>query len=137
LGYLYCPRGYTGINCDIDIDECNTTTVITKICPELCVNFPGGYNCVCYDGTTNCLEDLPEMVPEPAQGLSTSIVLVIAGVIVFVIIIGVSIFVVFIKKDTPSELKFDVLPEENDEDILDDIDDVENNNDNNGEDIDE
>jgi len=115
LGYLYCPTGRKGISCDIDINECEESS---KKCDEVCINFIGGYRCACYDGTTNCL---PTVSPTTQSDGSTSLILIILGVILFLFIVGVSIFLVFIKKDVDISSKFNILPED-DEDILDDID---------------
>ncbi|KAL9973367.1 hypothetical protein ACROYT_G019818 [Oculina patagonica] len=44
-----CPAGFTGMNCETDIDECQTNQYN---CPlnEICVNTLGSYNCTCVSG---------------------------------------------------------------------------------------
>ncbi|XP_018403914.1 PREDICTED: uncharacterized protein LOC108780637 [Cyphomyrmex costatus] len=41
-----CPKGYTGNQCQTDVDEC----VIEKPCGQLCTNLPGRYRCYCRVG---------------------------------------------------------------------------------------
>ncbi|CAI8053005.1 Phosphatidylinositol phosphatase PTPRQ [Geodia barretti] len=41
-----CPEGWTGDNCDEDIDECFEGT---SNCEQLCTNTNGSYFCTCYD----------------------------------------------------------------------------------------
>ncbi|XP_032690189.1 latent-transforming growth factor beta-binding protein 2 [Odontomachus brunneus] len=41
-----CPKGYTGNQCQTDIDEC----AIEKPCGQLCTNLPGSYRCHCRVG---------------------------------------------------------------------------------------
>ncbi|KAH0956198.1 hypothetical protein HN011_003044 [Eciton burchellii] len=45
-GKCTCPKGYTGNQCQIDVDEC----AVEKPCGQLCTNLPGGYRCHCRVG---------------------------------------------------------------------------------------
>ncbi|KYQ51240.1 Epidermal growth factor-like protein 7 [Trachymyrmex zeteki] len=45
-GKCMCPKGYTGNQCQTDLDEC----VIEKPCGQLCTNLPGRYRCHCRVG---------------------------------------------------------------------------------------
>ena len=44
-----CIPGWTGVNCQEDIDECSAATID---CPQgaVCLNFPGSYICNCREG---------------------------------------------------------------------------------------
>ncbi|XP_078369730.1 uncharacterized protein LOC144653570 isoform X1 [Oculina patagonica] len=44
-----CPAGFTGMNCETDIDECQTNQYNCSI-NEICVNTMGSYNCTCVSG---------------------------------------------------------------------------------------
>ncbi|XP_029164950.1 protein HEG homolog 1 [Nylanderia fulva] len=46
LGKCTCPKGYTGNQCQTDVDECT----IEKPCGQLCINVPGSYRCHCRIG---------------------------------------------------------------------------------------
>ncbi|KAH8378646.1 hypothetical protein KR009_000475 [Drosophila setifemur] len=41
-----CPKGYTGRNCELDVNECQ----VEKPCDQQCVNTPGSYFCRCRQG---------------------------------------------------------------------------------------
>ncbi|KAL6447722.1 hypothetical protein ACFW04_000112 [Cataglyphis niger] len=45
-GKCTCPKGYTGNQCQTDVDEC----AIEKPCGQLCTNLPGSYRCHCRTG---------------------------------------------------------------------------------------
>ncbi|XP_076249668.1 epidermal growth factor-like protein slowdown isoform X2 [Calliopsis andreniformis] len=45
-GRCTCPKGYTGNQCQTDVDEC----VTEKPCDQLCRNLPGTYECHCRPG---------------------------------------------------------------------------------------
>ncbi|XP_034943970.1 uncharacterized protein slow isoform X2 [Chelonus insularis] len=45
-GKCNCPKGFTGSQCQIDVDECITE----KPCAQICRNLPGSYECHCRYG---------------------------------------------------------------------------------------
>ncbi|XP_014609351.1 PREDICTED: uncharacterized protein LOC106789554 [Polistes canadensis] len=45
-GKCICPKGFTGSQCQSDVDEC----VTEKPCGQLCRNLPGSYECYCRPG---------------------------------------------------------------------------------------
>ncbi|KAK2587041.1 hypothetical protein KPH14_010995 [Odynerus spinipes] len=45
-GKCSCPKGFTGSQCQSDVDEC----VTEKPCGQLCRNLPGSYECHCRAG---------------------------------------------------------------------------------------
>ncbi len=54
----FCAEGWTGQDCDEDVDEC-ATDVGTLGCVNdlLCENIDGGFNCICPDGERPTLAD--------------------------------------------------------------------------------
>ena len=50
VGYICkCPLGWTGVNCEHDVNEC----LEAKVCPNnsICFNTLGSYSCVCSNGS--------------------------------------------------------------------------------------
>jgi hypothetical protein len=68
-----CPPGFDGINCQIDLNECDPDPCQNNgVCTESGTDdtvLPGEYNCECTDGYTgtNCNEDINECDPDPCQ----------------------------------------------------------------------
>lgn len=58
-----CPPGYTGRNCEINIDECS---INPNICPanSTCDDVPGTYTCTCNPGYTAKGKDVCEEINE-------------------------------------------------------------------------
>lgn len=55
-GKCSCPNGYTGSNCERDLDECATNA---HRCTDasVCVNMIGWYYCKCKDGYQSPVSD--------------------------------------------------------------------------------
>lgn len=60
-----CPPGYTGRNCEIDIDECESNPCIHGECSDQ-VN---GYQCTCDPGWTGTNCDVPEVTDADGDGV--------------------------------------------------------------------
>ena len=48
-----CDTGWTGDNCDIDIDECSEGLQKCAAANTKCLNKAGGAVCICMEGYTN------------------------------------------------------------------------------------
>jgi Notch-like protein len=64
--HLQCPLGYTGANCETNINDCASNP-----CQHggTCTDGVGGYTCTCvpgYDGT-NCENDIDDCASNPCQ----------------------------------------------------------------------
>ncbi|XP_051533065.1 epidermal growth factor-like protein 7 [Myxocyprinus asiaticus] len=63
-----CPKGWTGRDCQTDVDECKEG----HRCSQKCVNTVGSYRCVCEDGFSLAEDELtclriPPPTPTPAS----------------------------------------------------------------------
>ena len=54
-----CPTGFTGANCEVNIDECSVTPCAHG---GTCTDLVGGFQCECTPGWTgeDCTEDVDE-----------------------------------------------------------------------------
>lgn len=50
-----CPKGFEGLRCEIDIDECLTPNICGK---GICVNQKGGFKCYCVPGRSSYMLEL-------------------------------------------------------------------------------
>ena len=48
--YCTCHAGFTGTNCETDIDECSGPVTPCDDVTSTCVNTNGSYQCVCNEG---------------------------------------------------------------------------------------
>lgn len=48
-----CLSGWTGVECDLDIDECAASTNPCTSNHQVCQNSPGSYKCICETGFMN------------------------------------------------------------------------------------
>ncbi|WAR12587.1 NOTC1-like protein, partial [Mya arenaria] len=66
-----CPAGFSGVNCERDIDEC----MMYNPCKNsaTCINKMGGYRCICGNGWTgqNCTTDIEECLINPCMNGAT------------------------------------------------------------------
>uniref|UniRef100_A0AAY4CI29 Vitamin K-dependent protein S n=1 Tax=Denticeps clupeoides TaxID=299321 RepID=A0AAY4CI29_9TELE len=71
-----CKTGWRGLRCEEDVNEC-TDPELPAGCNQRCINFPGSFRCLCYDGyysingvhcvdINECLR-YPSICTEPAQ----------------------------------------------------------------------
>lgn len=47
-----CPQGYTGVNCETDLNECQMSTVPLCFNNATCINVQGDFVCQCLNGFT-------------------------------------------------------------------------------------
>uniref|UniRef100_A0A0D9WTW9 Protein kinase domain-containing protein n=1 Tax=Leersia perrieri TaxID=77586 RepID=A0A0D9WTW9_9ORYZ len=102
-GYLCnCSQGYTGNpylpNGCIDVDECGHGELG---CPDgmICINFPGGYNCLCPEGQSKSNKS-GVLICEPDQkrpSLPVSVITVI-GVSGGLVIVVISILIIYLER---------------------------------------
>ncbi|KAB0800392.1 hypothetical protein PPYR_06132 [Photinus pyralis] len=67
-----CSQGYTGANCDTDINECKYTGM--SVCNHgICINKPGSFQCYCEPGYTGetCNLDFDECLSMPCRNNAT------------------------------------------------------------------
>ncbi|XP_068613126.1 protein eyes shut homolog [Brachionichthys hirsutus] len=64
--HCFCPPGYFGTLCDLDVNECDVSPCRHE---GICVNTPGGFKCVCRPGFTGQLCDvgIDECLSNPCQ----------------------------------------------------------------------
>ncbi len=63
-GKCVCNEGFTGISCDVDLDECMEGR---HRCEQMCFNTHGGYNCSCKEGYEVSPHDLYSCRPKTCQ----------------------------------------------------------------------
>ncbi|XP_025082470.1 multiple epidermal growth factor-like domains protein 6 isoform X16 [Pomacea canaliculata] len=71
-GNCTCKQGWTGPNCDNDIDECSSNSHSCRGLNQTCSNTAGGFTCVCTDGyhynASMVCEDIDECVTHNCSG---------------------------------------------------------------------
>lgn len=57
FGTCTCLPNWTGENCTVDVDECITNSNSCNFATQECVNYVGGFSCVCLYGnsSTGCI----------------------------------------------------------------------------------
>ena len=72
-----CTPGWTGVNCQTDIDECLSYPCVNGVCNNLL----NDYNCTCYAGYTgkNCDVNINECASNPCAngGVCKNLILII------------------------------------------------------------
>ena len=61
--FIVCSDGFTGMDCETNIDDCATDPCVNGTCTDLV----GGYNCTCQAGFTgtNCSIDIDDCASNP------------------------------------------------------------------------
>uniref|UniRef100_A0A8W8N521 Fibrillin-1 n=1 Tax=Magallana gigas TaxID=29159 RepID=A0A8W8N521_MAGGI len=70
-----CLSGWTGVECDLDIDECAASTNPCTSNHQVCQNSPGSYKCICETGFMNesgLCKDINECENSPCSQICTN-----------------------------------------------------------------
>ncbi|KAH3885060.1 hypothetical protein DPMN_009048 [Dreissena polymorpha] len=51
-----CDPGWTGVSCDVDVDDCRENKVVCIEPNTHCLNTPGSASCVCQNGFKKNIE---------------------------------------------------------------------------------